>query len=67
LCDLQEILSLELGAHDVHETELLHLCHDAVKYSVQTCHPHFKNQLYGGTDLYGLAGAWLAEALNTNM
>jgi len=47
--------------------ELLRLCHDVVDYSVHTCHPHFKNQLYGGTDPYGLAGAWLAEALNTNM
>lgn len=67
LCDLQEILSLEPDAQGVHEDELLHLCRDIVTYSVQTCHPHFKNQLYGGTDPYGLAGAWLAEALNTNM
>jgi hypothetical protein len=67
LCGLQEILSLEPGAQGVHENELLGLCRDAVSYSVQTCHPYFKNQLYGGTDPYGLAGAWLAEALNTNM
>ncbi|KDR13120.1 hypothetical protein L798_13050, partial [Zootermopsis nevadensis] len=65
--DLQEILSLEPDAQGVHEDELLHLCRDIVTYSVQTCHPHFKNQLYGGTDPYGLAGAWLAEALNTNI
>jgi hypothetical protein len=47
--------------------EILRLYRDVVNYSVQTCHPHFKNQLYGGIDPYGLAGAWLAEALNTNM
>ncbi|KAJ4449078.1 hypothetical protein ANN_00473 [Periplaneta americana] len=61
------ILSLEPGQEGLHDNELLQLCHDAVSYSVQTCHPYFKNQLYGGTDPYGLAGAWLAEALNTNI
>lgn len=64
---LQEILSLEPEAQGVHMNEILRLCHDVVEYSVQTCHPHFKNQLYGGIDPYGLAGAWLAEALNTNI
>ncbi|XP_069672798.1 acidic amino acid decarboxylase GADL1-like [Periplaneta americana] len=64
---LQGILSLEPGQEGLHDNELLQLCHDAVSYSVQTCHPYFKNQLYGGTDPYGLAGAWLAEALNTNI
>jgi hypothetical protein len=63
----QEILSLEPDAQGVHMNEILRLCRVVVEYSVQTCHPHFKNQLYGGTDPYGLAGAWLAEALNTNM
>jgi sulfinoalanine decarboxylase len=67
LAHLQALLSLEPDAQGVHMNELLRLCHDIVDYSVQTCHPHFKNQLYGGTDPYGLAAAWLAEALNTNM
>ncbi|GFG39120.1 hypothetical protein Cfor_10599 [Coptotermes formosanus] len=64
---LEALLSLEPDAQGVHMNELLRLCHDIVDYSVQTCHPHFKNQLYGGTDPYGLAAAWLAEALNTNI
>uniref|UniRef100_A0A6A7FQM0 Cysteine sulfinic acid decarboxylase-like isoform X1 n=3 Tax=Hirondellea gigas TaxID=1518452 RepID=A0A6A7FQM0_9CRUS len=37
-----------------------------VRHSVRTQHPHFFNQLYGGIDEVGLAGAWLLEALNTN-
>lgn len=37
-----------------------------VKYSVKTCHPHFFNQLYHGSDAAGLAGLWLSSALNTN-
>ncbi|KAF2351953.1 Pyridoxal phosphate-dependent decarboxylase [Trinorchestia longiramus] len=37
-----------------------------VRHSVRTQHPHFYNQLYGGIDEVGLAGAWLLEAINTN-
>ncbi|KAA0185609.1 hypothetical protein HAZT_HAZT009493 [Hyalella azteca] len=37
-----------------------------VRHSVRTQHPHFYNQLYGGIDEVGLAGAWILEALNTN-
>ncbi len=37
-----------------------------IRYSVKTTHPHFYNQLYHGVDGYGLAAAWLTEALNTN-
>ena len=29
-------------------------------------HPNFYNQLYGGTEQYSLAGAWLTDALNTS-
>lgn len=33
---------------------------------VATAHPHFYNQLYAGVNQYGLAGAWLSDALNTS-
>lgn len=36
------------------------------RYSVKTSNPNFHNQLYGGVDAYGLAGAWLTEAFNTS-
>ena len=42
------------------------LCEDVIKNSVLTNHPHFHNQLYGGTDPYGLVGGFITEALNTN-
>ncbi|KAG8189618.1 hypothetical protein JTE90_018972 [Oedothorax gibbosus] len=29
-------------------------------------HPMFVSRLYQGVDGYGMAGAWLTEALNTN-
>ncbi len=33
---------------------------------MKTSNPNFYNQLYGGVDGMGLAGAWLSDALNTN-
>nr|CAD7430262.1 unnamed protein product [Timema monikensis] len=63
---LKETLPLELGPTPSSDEELLSLCQDVIKYSVKTSHHHFHNQLYSGTDPYGLAGAWLTEALNTN-
>lgn len=36
------------------------------RYSVKTINPHFHNQLYGGVDGYGLAGACMSECLNTS-
>lgn len=46
--------------------ELLNLCRDVIRHSVKTRHTHFRNQLYGGVDLYGLGATWISEALNTN-
>ena len=59
---------MELGVDDVgvDAVKIHELMEKAVKYSVKTCHPRFYNQLYGGYDEAGLAGAWLTEALNTN-
>ncbi|XP_071451165.1 cysteine sulfinic acid decarboxylase-like [Hetaerina americana] len=65
---LKEQLGLELveGGRGLDDAELLSKCADVIKSSVKTCHPHFYNQLYGGLDQYGLAGAWITESLNTN-
>lgn len=51
----------------VSKDDLETVIQDVVKYSVKTGHPLFLNQLYAGVDPYGLAGAWLTEALNTNL
>lgn len=33
---------------------------------MKTCHPNFRNQLFGGVDPFALAGSWITEALNTS-
>ena len=64
---LKERLDLTLSSSPMGDNEsLLTMCKDIVRYSVKTGHPMFLNQLYQGMDAYGLGGAWLTEALNTN-
>ncbi|XP_063929442.1 acidic amino acid decarboxylase GADL1 isoform X2 [Zophobas morio] len=46
--------------------ELEALCKKVVRYSIKTNSVKFHNQLYGGTDFFGLGATWLSEALNTN-
>lgn len=59
-------MDLKLGTSPTDEEQLLRLCREVIANSVVTGHPHFHNQLYGGTDPYGLVGALITEALNTN-
>lgn len=42
------------------------ICEQVIQYSVKTSHGRFHNQLFGQLDPFGLAGAWLTEALNTS-
>lgn len=60
-----ETLNLQLGELP-ENNHLLKAIKAIIHYSVNTQHPLFLNQLYGGLDPYGLAGAWITEALNTN-
>ncbi|CAB0033009.1 unnamed protein product [Trichogramma brassicae] len=55
-----------LDEEGVPQNEVKRIASLIVQYSVRTFSPHFHNQLYAGTDIYGLAGAWLTEALNTS-
>lgn len=64
--ELEKLLDLEISGPTKHE-DLLHLCKQVTKYSVKSVHPGFHNQLYGTINGYGLCGAWLTEALNTNI
>ncbi|CAG0915350.1 unnamed protein product [Notodromas monacha] len=61
-----QTLDFNLSKKGTSRRDLLKICENAVKYSVRTSHPYFRNQLYGGVDPYALAGTWLSEALNTN-
>lgn len=63
----QKLVDLSLGDSPLSHGEIFELCKRAVEYSVRTNHPKFLNQLYHGADPVGLAGAWLSEALNTNL
>ncbi|KOB77178.1 putative Cysteine sulfinic acid decarboxylase [Operophtera brumata] len=49
----------------VNDTELEKCIRKILEYSVKTNKAIFKNQLFGCTDPYGLAGAWISEAFNT--
>ncbi|KAL8561919.1 hypothetical protein ACOMHN_046709 [Nucella lapillus] len=64
--ELGQILDLGLTDSSTDNDQLLDLCRQIIRYSVKTGHPRFFNQLYGGLDPYGLAGAWLTDALNTS-
>lgn len=64
---LQKLVDLSLGGNPLNHVQILELCKQAVEYSVKTNHPKFLNQLYHACDPVGLAGAWLSEALNTNL
>ncbi|KAL7301188.1 hypothetical protein TKK_0006158 [Trichogramma kaykai] len=55
-----------LDEEGVPQNEVKRIASLIVQYSVRTFSPHFHNQLYAGIDIYGLAGAWLTEALNTS-
>merc|ERR1712156_1389304 len=65
--ELRAALPLSIGRQGCSDEELQEISEAVVKYSVKTCHPHFYNQLYHGADEYGVAGAWLSDALNTNI
>ncbi|XP_076455984.1 cysteine sulfinic acid decarboxylase-like [Babylonia areolata] len=64
--ELRNILDLALTNTPTNNDKLLDLCRQIIRYSVKTGHPRFFNQLYGGIDQYGVAGAWLTESLNTS-
>jgi hypothetical protein len=62
----QEEIDFSLGPDGCADEKLLALVRQTIQRSVDTGHPHFYNQLYGAVDPYGLAGAWVSEALNTS-
>ena len=64
--ELSQLLPLELDGPASDEDQLIQLCRQVARYSVRTSDFRFRNQLYGGVDGYGLAGAVLTECLNTN-
>ncbi|XP_017889886.1 glutamate decarboxylase 1 [Ceratina calcarata] len=64
--ELQKELSIELSEEPSSENEIETAIRKTVRYSVKTFSPHFHNQLFAGTDDYGLAGSWLTDALSSS-
>ncbi|XP_028156365.1 glutamate decarboxylase 1-like isoform X2 [Ostrinia furnacalis] len=63
--ELEEILDLDV-TEGVNDQELESCVRQVLQHSVKTGRSTFRNQLYGGTDIYGLSGAWISEAFNTS-
>lgn len=57
------------GANNIgkqrNDDEIEKLCRDVIKFSVKTNNRNCHNQLFGGLNVYGLAGEWMTSALNT--
>ncbi|CAH0596383.1 unnamed protein product [Chrysodeixis includens] len=63
--ELEGILDLDV-TEGVTDRQLEQCVRDVLKYGVKTHKATFRNQLFCGTDPYGLAGAWITEACNTS-
>ncbi|XP_034109224.1 cysteine sulfinic acid decarboxylase [Drosophila albomicans] len=65
--ELKQLLDLSINEEETHTlSEIEQICQKVIKYSLKTCHGRFHNQLFGQMDPFGLAGAWLTEALNSS-
>lgn len=64
---LLEALELELPRSGRGLDQALELARKTLHYSVNTGHPRFLNQLFGGSDCAGILGEWIAALTNTSM
>lgn len=62
----QEVLQVPISDKGLSRDELMSVCEKMLKYSVNTHHARFYNQLHTGPDIYGLAGETVSDALNSN-
>lgn len=65
--ELRRLLELELPEQGQGLPSVLELARRTVHYSVRTGHPRFLNQLFGGHDVAGIVGEWIAALINTSM
>ncbi|KAJ8713342.1 hypothetical protein PYW07_013712 [Mythimna separata] len=65
--DIKKAIDLKPRDSPVTHDELLALMADVARYSVNTGHPYFVNQLFSSVDPYGLIGQWLTDALNPSV
>jgi len=65
--ELGRALELELPAEGRGLECVLELAAKTLRYSVQTGHTRFTNQLFGGADPAAIVGEWIAALSNTSM
>ncbi|XP_041987442.1 cysteine sulfinic acid decarboxylase [Aricia agestis] len=65
--DIRKCIDLKPREGPVSHEQLLVLMADVARYSVNTAHPYFVNQLFSSVDPYGLIGQWLTDALNPSV
>jgi len=58
-------LNHSLGEHEK-DQKMIHLFKQIQKYSVDTCHPYFFNQLFGALDPIALSAELIALSVNTS-
>lgn len=64
--ELEARLEEMLVSPSISTNNLSEIVDFTLHHSVNTSHPYFVNQLYGGPNPVGLAGAFLVERMNTN-
>ncbi|KAL4713593.1 hypothetical protein ACJJTC_005078 [Scirpophaga incertulas] len=65
--DIKRAIDLKPKDGAVSHDQLLGIMADVARYSVNTAHPYFVNQLFSTVDPYGLIGQWLTDALNPSV
>ncbi|XP_050680959.1 cysteine sulfinic acid decarboxylase [Leptidea sinapis] len=65
--EIKNIIDLKPRQTPVSHEQLLCYMADIARYSVNTAHPYFVNQLFSSVDPYGLIGQWLTDALNPSV
>ncbi|XP_033342676.2 cysteine sulfinic acid decarboxylase [Megalopta genalis] len=64
--ELRNRMPMDLDEEPATKEEIETAVRQTIRYSVKTTSPHFHNQLYAGIEVYGLAGSWLTDVLNTS-
>lgn len=64
---LAKLIDFSLPKGGENNKTLLELCESTFKYSLNTNHPMYVNQLYAKSDPYGVAADALATSVNTNL
>ncbi|XP_011568918.3 cysteine sulfinic acid decarboxylase [Plutella xylostella] len=65
--EIKKAIDLQPRDSPVTHEELLKIMADVARYSVNTAHPYFVNQLFSAVDPYGLVAQWLTDALNPSV